>query len=370
MTSPKRAHTDREYEQQLSNLRERVLLMGAKVEEMIQNSVKALVERDSDLAHRMIDADALVNKMEVESDELCLRILARRQPVASDLRFITIALKLVTDLERIGDMAVNICERVLELNNEPPLKRYVDLAQMAEAAQRMVREALDAFVAGDSEAAQRVLEQDRVVDAYYGQMFRELLTYMMEDPRNIYRATRVQAIAKYLERIGDHATNLAEMVVFMVKGQDIRHTGRAGEEKAKRLPHGVLFLCPTNSARSQMAEGFASKLFPTGVKVWSAGAQPGGKVDRYAVRVMQEVGVDISAQKPKLLADVPMGDIELVITLSAEDVLAQLPGKLRHDRWALPDPEAATGSEAEIEGEYRKVRDDLQRRITALALAR
>jgi len=370
VTSPKRAHTDREYEQQLSNLRERVLLMGAKVEEMIQNSVKALVERDSDLAHRMIDYDAQVNKMEVESDELCLRILARRQPVASDLRFITIALKLVTDLERIGDMAVNICERVLELNNEPPLKRYVDLPPMAEAAQRMVREALDAFVAGDSEAAQRVLEQDRVVDAYYGQIFREGLTYMMEDPRNIYRATRVQAIAKYLERIGDHATNLAEMVVFMVKGQDIRHTGRAGEEKSKKLPHGVLFLCPANSARSQMAEGFARKLFPAGVKVWSAGSQPGGKVDRYAVQVMKEVGIDLSAQEPKLLSDVPMGDIDTVITLSAEDVLAQPPPKLRHDRWSMPDPAAATGSEAEIEGEYRKVRDDLQRRITALALAR
>ena len=367
----KRAHTDREYEQQLSTLRERVLLMGAKVEEMIQSSIKALVERDSDLARRMIDYDAQVNRMEVESDELCLRILARRQPVASDLRFITIALKLVTDLERIGDMAVNICERVLELNNEPPLKRYVDLPQMAEAAQRMVREALDAFVAGDAEQAQRVLEQDRVVDAYYGQIFRELLTYMMEDPRNIYRATRVQSIAKYLERIGDHATNLAEMVVFMVKGQDIRHAGRVDEAKAKRLPHGVLFLDPTNSARSQMAEGWARKLLPSGVKVWSAGSQAGGKVDRYAVRVMQEVEIDLSGQKPKLISDVPMGDVDTAITLTEDDVVALLPGELRHrDRWPLPDPEAATGSEAEIEAAYRKVRDELQRRVTGLLLSR
>jgi len=234
----------------------------------------------------------------------------------------------------------------------------------------MVREALDAFVAGDAEHAQRVLEQDRVVDAFYGQIFRELLTYMMEDPRNIYRATRVQSIAKYLERIGDHATNLAEMVVFMVKGQDIRHAGRGSEEQGGRLPHGILFLCPSNSARSQMAEGWARKLLPSGVKVWSAGSLPGGKVDRFAIRVMQEAGIDLSGQKPKLISDVPVGDVDLAITLSAEEVVASLPGEMRRDRWPLPDPEAATGSEAEIEAAYRKVRDDLQRRITGLALSR
>jgi phosphate transport system protein len=229
-TSPKRAHTDREYEQQLSTLRERVLLMGAKVEEMIQSSIKALVERDSDLARRMIDYDAQVNRMEVESDELCLRILARRQPVASDLRFITIALKLVTDLERIGDQAVNLCERVLELNEEPPLKPYVDLPRMAEEAQEMVHNALDAFVESDADKADDVIKQDAIVDAYYMQIFRELLTYMMEDARNIFRATRLQSIAKYLERIGDHATNVAEMVIFNVRGKDVRHPGKLAED--------------------------------------------------------------------------------------------------------------------------------------------
>jgi phosphate transport system protein len=145
--------------------------------------------------------------------------------VASDLRFITMALKLVTDLERIADLAVNIAERVIELNEEPPLKPYIDLPKMAEEAQTMVRQALDAFVARDADAAQAVIKRDTVVDAYNVQIFRELLTYMMEDPRNIARAIRLLSISKYLERIGDHATNLAEMVVFMVKGQDIRHLG-------------------------------------------------------------------------------------------------------------------------------------------------
>lgn len=222
-----RLHTDREYEGELSLLRERVLLMGARVEEMIANSVRAFLARDSDLARRMIDEDQEVDRLEVETDELCLRILARRQPVASDLRFITIALKLVTNLERVADLGVNICERVLELNQDEPLKPYIDLPKMAEAARSMVRDALDAFVGADAGRAERVIAQDSVVDAFYAEVFRELLEYMSQDPRNIYRATRLQSIAKYLERIGDHATNIAEMVVFMVRGKDIRHTPRA-----------------------------------------------------------------------------------------------------------------------------------------------
>jgi phosphate transport system protein len=225
MTSS-REHTNREYEQELRRLREQVLRMGAKVEEIISGSIKALIERDTVLATRMIAFDRKINQMEVDIDELCMVILARRQPVASDLRFITMALKLVTDLERIGDLGVNICERVVELNDEPQLKPYVDLPRMADEVQSMLREALDAFVAADPDRAQAVIERDKTVDAYYTQVFRELLTYMMEDTHNIYRATRLQSIAKYLERIGDHATNLAEMVVFMVKGKDIRHTGK------------------------------------------------------------------------------------------------------------------------------------------------
>jgi phosphate transport system protein len=224
-----REHTNREYEQELRRLREQLLLMGAKVEECIRGSIRALTERDTALAEQMIAFDRKINQLELEIDELCMQILARRQPVASDLRFITMALKLVTDLERIGDLGVNMCERVVELNAEPPLKPYVDLPNMAREVQEMLHEALDAFVAADADRAQRVIVRDRNIDAYYMQIFRELLTYMMEDPRNIFRATRLQSIAKYLERIGDHVTNLGEMVVFMVKGKDIRHGGKLGD---------------------------------------------------------------------------------------------------------------------------------------------
>src|SRR4029078_3686633 len=233
-----RVHPDQAYEGELRHIREMLLMMGAKVEEMLGQAMKALVERDSELAEETLYIDRQINRLEIEVDDLCLRVLARRQPVASDLRFITMDLKVVTDLERMGDLAVNICERVMELNEEPPLKPYLEVVNMAEAAQEMLREALDAFVAGDADRAQAIIERDSKVDAYYAAIFRELLTYMMDNPRNIFRATREQSIAKYIERIADHATNLAEMVVFMVHGKDIRHVGKL-ERRAQsaRPPH-------------------------------------------------------------------------------------------------------------------------------------
>ena len=362
-----REHTDRQYENELRQLREQLLLMGAKVEEMIASSIKALVERDSDLAHRTIESDHQINRLEVDTDDLCLRILAKRQPVASDLRVITIVLKMVTDLERIGDLGVNICERAIELNVEPPLKPYVDLPKMAEVAQGMVRDALDAFVARDAERAQSVIDRDRIVDAYYGQIFRELLTYMMEDARNIYRATRVQSIAKYLERIGDHATNVAEMVVFMVKGKDIRHVGRIEAADGGRMPHGVLFLSDKNAARSQMAEGWARKLLPSGVRIWSAGSRPAEAVDPFAARAMQEVGVDISNQRPKSLSHVPLGDIDTVVMLSdSEASVPQADNLRRQEAWDVPDPSDTAGSEIEVLGAFRRVRDEIRRHIEQL----
>jgi phosphate transport system protein len=221
----RKLHTGREYEADLQKVREDLLLMGARVEEMIASSMEALIQRDTKLAEKTMLIDRTINRIEMEIDENCLVILARRQPVASDLRFITTALKLVTDLERMGDLGVNICERVIELNEEEPLKPYVDLVNMAEMAQGMLRDGLDAFVSGDLDRAHAMIARDSEVDAYYSSIFRELLTYMMENPRNIYRATRVQSIAKYIERFADHATNVAELVVFMVRGKDIRHAG-------------------------------------------------------------------------------------------------------------------------------------------------
>ena len=162
-------------------------------------------------------------------DELSLSIIALRQPAASDLRFITLALKVSTDLERIGDLCVNIAERALELNEEPQLKPYIDLPKMAEAAEGMIVDALEAFLRGDADLAAAVTQRDDYIDQLNVQIFRELLTFMMEDPKTITRATRLIFVGKYLERIADHATNIAEMVIFMVKGKDIRHMGTLGD---------------------------------------------------------------------------------------------------------------------------------------------
>jgi phosphate transport system protein len=229
-----REHTDKEYEHELRQLREQLLVMGSHVEAIIGDSIKALMERDSALAKRTVAADESVDRMEVELDGLCLQILARRQPVASDLRFITLVLKVVTDLERIADLGVNICERVVELSAEPQLKPYVDLPRMGREVQAMLQEVLDAFVAKDAGRARAIIDRDEAVDALYAQVFRELLTFMMEDAHNVYRATRLQSIAKYLERMADHTTNLAEMVIFMVEGQDVRHM--TSREEANGLP--------------------------------------------------------------------------------------------------------------------------------------
>jgi phosphate transport system protein len=222
-----RRHTDREYEGELETLRERVLLMGARVEEMLSLSMRSYVERSVSLARSTIELDSNIDQLELEIDELALQILARRQPVASDLRFITTTLKLVTDLERIGDLGVNICERVTELGAERSQNPHDQIARMADAAQAMVHDALDAFVAGDAVKAEQVIERDKTVDAFYAQLFPELLPRMMSDPGVVLESTRLLSIGKCLERLADHATNIAEMVVFMVKGQDVRHSGPA-----------------------------------------------------------------------------------------------------------------------------------------------
>ena len=216
-------HTSRQYERELQDLGDRILFLGGTVEEMIARAMQALVDRDSDLARRVIESDRTVDSGELEIDHMSLHLLALRQPAASDLRFITTALKIVTDLERIGDLAVNIAERALELNQEPPLKPYIDIPHMAREVSDMVHRALDSFVKRDAVEARAVLQADDAVDDLNVQLFRELLTYMIEEPKNVTRALRITFIAKYLERVGDHATNIAQMVIFMSEGRDVRH---------------------------------------------------------------------------------------------------------------------------------------------------
>ena len=221
-----REHTSKAFEHQLRELKDKLLLMSHHAEKMIADSIRSLVERRPSLADEVIKSDDTMDQLEIEIDNLCYQILALEQPVARDLRFVTTALKIVRDIERIGDIAVNIAERAAELIHEPELKRMIDLPIMAEAAQRILKESLDAFVNSDAELAEKVIRDDQFIDDCYEQIFRELLTYMMEDTKYIARALKVIFIAKHLERVGDHSSNIAEMVIFLVRGQYIRHGTR------------------------------------------------------------------------------------------------------------------------------------------------
>ena len=217
----------RHFDEELGDLKQKILHMGALVEDQVERAQKALIERDEVLAKQVIEDDRRVNTLDVEVDEYCLRLLALYQPTARDLRFVTTAMKISTELERMSDLAENICERAIELNEEPQLKPYIDIPIMAGRATKMVGQALDAFVRGDSVLARQVLEEDDVVDELTEQVFRELLSFMMENPQTITRAIRLSFVAKYIERIADHATNVAELVVYLVEGKIIRHTLQA-----------------------------------------------------------------------------------------------------------------------------------------------
>jgi phosphate transport system protein len=211
------------FDEELRTLKDRVLKIGSLVEAAIRDSVTSLVERDSDLARKVIEKDYQINALDVEIDEECIRLIALRQPKARDLRFITTAMKITTDLERIGDLAENIAERAIELNEEPKLKPYIDIPRMAEIAEGMVRESLDAFVMC-SRLPYEVIKKDDEVDNLNAQVFNELLFYMIQDPNTVTRAIKINYVSKYLERIADHATNIAEMVIYMCEGKIIRHT--------------------------------------------------------------------------------------------------------------------------------------------------
>jgi len=214
----------RHFDEELSDLKGKLLRMAGLAEDQIDKALTALVTRDSTLARQVIERDHQVNALDVEIDEDSIRLLALHQPAARDLRLVTTAMKIATELERISDLAENVCERAIELGEEPQLKPYIDIPRMGNLARTMVTESINAFVKDDAALARKVLKDDDFVDDLMEQLFRELLSFMIEDPHTISRAIRLSFIAKYLERMADHATNIAELVVYLVEGKIIRHT--------------------------------------------------------------------------------------------------------------------------------------------------
>lgn len=219
---------ERHFDQELERVRQTLLKMGGMVEAMVAKATQALLDRDNKLCQEVIQADNDVDRTEMEIDELCHVLLSRRQPVSIDLRFLVAVMKINSDLERIGDSAVNIAQSVEQVNEQPPLKPYIDLPHLSQLVQAMVRKALDAFVRRDSALAEEVCQSDDSVDGLYKQIFRELLTYMIEDPKTVSRALHLLLISRNMERIADHATNIAEDVIYYVEGRDIRHRFSAG----------------------------------------------------------------------------------------------------------------------------------------------
>ncbi len=219
-------HTSQEYEAELESVRRQLLAMGRHVDDVLSSVDRALSTRNAELANRVILGDRETDSMELEIDHLCLETLARRQPVAGDLRLLTSAMKLVIELERIADLGVSVAARVVELTAEPALTGSEDLIRMLTIAREMLAEAMGALETENVERATRAIAKDDVVDGYYTQIFNDVLSRMRESPDNIFRATRIQAISKYIERIGDHATNVAERVIFILTGEELRHLPR------------------------------------------------------------------------------------------------------------------------------------------------
>jgi phosphate transport system protein len=215
---------ERRLDQDLDRVRQALLKMGGMVEGMVAKATQALLDRNNQLCAEVIEGDNQVDQMEIEIDEACHLILGTKQPTAVDLRFLVAVMKINSDLERIGDSAVNIAQSVEQLNEQPTLKPYIDLPHLSQLVQDMVRKSLDAFVRRDTELATEVCQSDDAVDGLYKQIFRELLTYMIEDPKTVSRALHLLLVSRNMERIADHATNIAEDVIYYVEGRDIRHS--------------------------------------------------------------------------------------------------------------------------------------------------
>lgn len=357
-------HTDKQYEAELNQIQEQFSAMGQMVLKMLEISMTAFYTKDANASYQVIQTDDEADRYELQINELCLSVIARRQPLGPDLRFISTIQKSITDFERMADLCVNTAERTIELSQQIPTGVEIDVKPMADILIAMIRDVIVSFMSRDIKKAQEVILQDRLVDAYYAQLFRELLERMKDNAKIISPASRVMAVINNLERIGDHAKNIAEKTVFMTTGKDIEHkTHRTSG--TRQLPRGILFLCVQNSARSQMAEGWAKKLLPPEIHVYSAGSAPAGQVHPMAIQVMKEVGIDLSAHCPKRITDVPLGKVDTVITLCAEEICVNLPISVKRKNWLLPDP-ATDADAARREEAFRKIRDSIEEHIMEL----
>lgn len=353
-------------EKGILDIRKRITKMSTIVEAMISTCFEAFLSTDKDLAYATIYKDDEVDQLEIEIDQMCMDLIGQPQPTEENVRFIAVAMKQVTDLERIADMCVNICEKTIESNDESTFHTISGLKSMVKEVIDMLHDALKAFISGDHVAAASIPSRDCVIDAYYLQIYLQLLDWMASDSRSVGIATRIQAVINNLERIGDLSTNIAERVIFMVTGTDVRHQDKhkpVGDEP----PAGILFLCMHNNSSSQMAEGLAHRLLPDTVNIYSAGSKPAVKVHPIAVEVMRDMGIDISGYRTKRIPYVPLGKVDMVINLSADEIHLNLPRQMKRLSWSLPDPAETNGDEDSVRRAFKEIMDALQGKIRLLA---
>jgi phosphate transport system protein len=348
------------YEAELNHMCDRFVAMGKKVEEMIEKSVHSFFSNDLEAAYQVIHQDNDVDRDDLDINSLCVNVIARRQPLGPDLRLVLAVQKSVTDLERIADLCVSTAERTIELGQQTPIHFEAHLKPMTDTVIQMVHGVMASFEARDDAAAHRILLQDRMVDAHYAQLFRQLLELMSDDPKIVSQATRILSVMNNLERMGDHVKNISEKITYLVSGA-VAHQKKGKTQEMR----GILFLCVQNSARSQMAEGWAKALLPPEITVFSAGSSPAENVNPKAIEVMAEAGIDISGHHPKRITDVPLGKVDMIITLCSEEVCVNLPGIIQKRSLILPDPAAGTTLDNQLK--FVEVRNTIREYIVKLA---
>ena len=359
-----RAHTDTQYEIELRRIGDEVSRMFVAVEGMIRDSTDAFFRHDTETAYQVIQRDDVVDSLEVDIHALCLDVIARRQPLGSDLRFIVFVQKAITDIERIGDLCVNVSEKTIEICQPDTAMMDVDVTPMVETVKDMYRNISEGFTSRDLPRAQEAVEKDRTVDAYCIQYYRSIIRKMIESCRIAPQGVRIISVINSLERMGDHIKNIHEAIHYLVTGNIARHVSAYRSDSYGHV-RGILFLCVHNAARSQIAEGLAKKIFGNAVHIYSAGSSPVETVHPDAIKVMREEDIDITTQYPKQITDVPLGKIDIVISLCEEEFCLNLPGVVRHESWFLPDPTAVEDETSRHEA-FRRVKEELKGKITAL----
>jgi phosphate transport system protein len=350
----------------ITRIRQQMIGMAKVVQAMTITSIEAFLTTDKDLAFETIRRDDQVDQLEIDLDNTCIDCFSQCQPEGKDVRFMAVAMKQVTDLERIADLSVNICEKTIELDDNTSFHTRIGIQPMAQEAIRMLHDAVTAFISEDQSLAEDIFRREQIIDAYHTQVYRQLLDLMTSNSHSISAATRVQAVVNNIERIADHTTNIAERVIFITTGRDIRHQKRRGRSP-RQAPSGILFLCVHNSARSQMAEAIARETLPQSVAVYSAGSNPAEQIHPTAVEAMLKLGIDISWQKTKKISHVPLGKVDMVITLCSDEICMNLPSHIRRLSWPMPDPAEVSGSEQEILAAFVDTCRQLKEHIEQLA---